>query len=196
MNFTKSIQDHLNSSASVKQEMAESCSEQINGIAARIIACFQSGGKLLICGNGGSAADAQHIAAEFVVRLSHDLMRPALPVISLATDSSIMTAGGNDIGFENVFSRQVEALGKPDDVLIVISTSGNSENILRAAKAARDKKVDVIGFLGSGGGSVQESCSLTLNIPSKVTAHIQEGHITAGHIICSLVEQSLFSENS
>ena len=196
MNSEKSIQDHLSASASVKQQMIDSCTRQIKEIADRIIQCFRSGGKLLICGNGGSAADAQHIAAEFVVRLSHDLMRPALPVISLATDSSIMTAGGNDIGFENVFSRQVEALGKPHDILIVISTSGSSENIVRATKAAQDKKVDVIGFLGSSSGRVKTSCSLILNIPSAVTAHIQEGHITAGHIICSLVEQTLFADKS
>ncbi len=186
----------MTASASVKQEMIKSCTQQISDIVERLVQCFLSGGKLLICGNGGSAADAQHIAAEFVVRLNHDLMRPALPVISLATDSSIMTAGGNDIGFENVFSRQVEALGKQNDVLIIISTSGNSENILRAIKAAEEKEMSIIGFLGCGGGKAINSCGSSLLIPSDITPHIQEGHITAGHIVCDLVEKTLFASNA
>lgn len=192
INIKKSIAAHLSSSAAVKQEMIGACSPAIAQSAEIIISCFRQKGKVLICGNGGSAADAQHIAAEFVIRLSHDLMRPALPVISLATDSSIMTAGGNDIGFDNVFSRQVEALGLPGDVLIAISTSGNSENILRAIKTAKEKEMTVIGFLGRQGGRAKEFCQVSVQIPTDNTQHIQEGHITAGHIICELVERTLF----
>jgi len=192
MNVKKFISDHLNSSAEVKQKMINTCSQAISASAQEIVGCFGHKGKVLICGNGGSAADAQHIAAEFVIRLSHDLMRPALPVISLATDSSIMTAGGNDIGFDNVFSRQVEALGNKGDILIAISTSGNSENILRAIRTAKDKKMRIIGFLGKQGGRAKEHCHISLQIPADNTQHIQEGHITAGHIICELVEQTLF----
>lgn len=192
MQLHKAVQDHLNESANIKRKIIDCCLEPIVEIIKQLEATFRIHGKVLICGNGGSAADAQHIAAEFVIRLSHRLERPALPAISLATDSSIITAAGNDIGFENVFSRQVEALGSPDDALIAISTSGNSENIIRAIHTATEKQMKTIGFLGDAGGKAAGLCDFSLTIPSSNTAHIQEGHITVGHIICDLIEQSLF----
>ena len=154
---------------------------------------FEVGNKLLICGNGGSAADAQHLAAEFVIRLSHDIKRPALPAISLTTDTSQLTAGGNDIGFENVFARQVEAYGRSGDILLGISTSGNSKNILRAFKLAKEKKLKTIGLLGAGGGESKKICDISIVIPSNDVQHIQEAHITVEHIICEWVERLLFT---
>jgi len=192
MNYPELIKNHLTRSAEVKQKMIGACMPAIISIVNALTNAFKKGNKLLICGNGGSAADAQHIAAEFVVRLSHNLMRPALPAVSLSTDTSILTAGGNDIGFENVFARQVQALGTGGDLLIAISTSGNSGNILRAVETARKKGMTVIGFLAENGGQAEPLCDYALKIPSSNTQHIQEGHITAGHIICDLVEQTLF----
>ena len=148
--------------------------------------------KILICGNGGSAADAQHLAAEMVIRLSHDIERPGLPAISLATDSSILSAGGNDIGFDNIFARQVEALGHPEDILLAISTSGNSPNILNALEMAREKELKSVGLLGNRGGKCRELVNIPIIIPSSNTQRIQEAHITLGHIIIELIERELF----
>lgn len=166
-------------------------SQQIMAIVQVIIDALQKGNKILLCGNGGSAADAQHLAAEFVSRFSFD--RPALNAIALTVDTSALTAIANDYNFDYVFSRQVEALANAGDVIIGISTSGKSKNVLAALKTAKGKHVITIGFLGQDGAGIGEICDYQLNIPSKETPKIQEGHITIGHIICAIVEKRLFS---
>lgn len=162
------------------------------GMADLITASMRSGGKLMICGNGGSAADAQHIAGEFISRLFFD--RNPLPSIALTVDTSALTATGNDYGYEHVFERQVLGLGRPGDVLLGISTSGGSPNVLRAFSAARSLGVACIGFTGSRGGPMREACSLLLEAPSSKTPVIQQIHITAAHIVCGLVERAMFPE--
>ena len=192
MDKKKFIIDSLNESSVTKKEMEKECLDDILAISDLLASSFRSGNKLLLCGNGGSAADCQHIAAELVIRLSHDVQRPALPAIALTTDSSNLTAGGNDIGFENVFARSVEGLGNKGDVLLAISTSGNSPNILKAVKAAKEKGMKTVGFLGGTGGKLISEVDKYMIIPSANTQRIQEGHITAAHIICELVERELF----
>jgi len=146
----------------------------------------------MLCGNGGSAADAQHLAAEFVIRLSPNIKRPGLPAIALTTDTSNLTAGANDIGYDNVFARSVEALGQEGDILIGISTSGNSPSVNNAFIKAREMKINTIGFLGKEGGKAKELCDIAIIVPSDDTQRIQEGHITIGHIIFQEVEQEMF----
>jgi D-sedoheptulose 7-phosphate isomerase len=192
MDYSQFIETQLRESARTKLDTLESCREDIIKTVELIVASLRNRGKLLLCGNGGSAADAQHLAAEMVIRLSHDIERPGLPAISLATDTSILSAGGNDIGFNNVFSRQVEALGHPEDVLLVISTSGNSPNILRALEMAAEKNLKRIGLLGGQGGKCRNLVDIPVIIPSSNTQRIQEAHITLGHIIIELVERELF----
>lgn len=163
----------------------------IHAIAATIIQAFRSDHKLLIAGNGGSAADAQHIAGEFLSRLNFD--RNPLPAIALTTDSSVLTAIGNDYGFERTFERQVRGLGKPGDVFIGISTSGRSANVLAALEVAREGGLTTIGFTGTAGASsMQQVCAQCLVAPSAETPLIQQIHIVAAHAICGLVERSLF----
>ena len=148
---------------------------------------MKSGHKLLVAGNGGSAADAQHLVAEFVVRLTVD--RPALRAIALTTDTSILTAIGNDYGFDNIFARQIEALGQPGDVFLAISTSGNSNNSLKALHQAHKIGITTIGFTGNGGGKMRALCDLNVIVPSTVTMNIQESHLALEHIFCMLVER-------
>lgn len=186
------IHKSLKESADVKLLIEKECSADIISAVNILVETFTNGNKLLLCGNGGSAADSQHIAAEFMIRLSHDLQRPAIPAIALTTDTSNLTAGGNDIGFENVFARNVEGLGNSGDVLLAISTSGNSKNILFAIEKAKSKGMKVIGFLGGDGGKCKDIVDVPIIIPSSNTQRIQEGHITVAHIICELVERSLF----
>jgi len=186
------ISHHFNESILVKQEVILRCTDSIFDAIDVLTKAFSASGKLLICGNGGSAADAQHIAAEFVIRLRHDLERAALPAIALTTDTSILTAGGNDIGFVNVFSRQVEAFGNNGDVLLAISTSGNSENVIRAVATARNKGLKIIGLLGGTGGNLKNKVDLAIVVPSENTQYIQESHITIGHIRCQSGETNLF----
>jgi D-sedoheptulose 7-phosphate isomerase len=163
----------------------------INEIAEAITAALRGGHKLLIAGNGGSAADAQHIAGEFLSRLNFD--RNPLPAIALTTDSSVLTAIGNDYGFERIFERQVRGLGNPGDVFLAISTSGRSANVIAALKAAREAGLTTIGFTGStGGGSMQSLCEHCLVAPAQETPLIQQIHIVAAHAICGLVERALF----
>jgi D-sedoheptulose 7-phosphate isomerase len=188
---TDEIRRELDESAAVKKAIAAECAESIGRAGDALLGAFRAGRKLLLCGNGGSAADAQHIAAEFVVRMSI-AGRPALPAIALTTDTSALTAGGNDIGFENVFARQVEALGAPGDVLLAISTSGNSANVVRAATEARRKGMTVVAFLGRGGGRLGPISDVAVLVPSDNTQRIQEGHITVAHIVCGFVERSMF----
>jgi len=163
----------------------------IHAIAAAITEAFRAGHKLLIAGNGGSAADAQHIAGEFLSRLNFD--RNPLPAVALTSDSSVLTAIGNDYGFEHVFERQVRGLGRPGDVFIAISTSGKSPNVLAALKAARETGLTTIGFTGTAaGGAMPPLCDLCLAAPSADTPLIQQIHIVSAHAICGLVERSLF----
>lgn len=192
MDKQKFIHKSLKESAEVKLLIEKECSAEILNSVDILINAFKNGHKLLLCGNGGSAADSQHIAAEFMIRLSHDVERPAIPAIALTTDTSNLTAGGNDIGFENVFARNVEGLGQAGDVLIAISTSGNSKNILLAIDKAKEKGMKVIGFLGGTGGKCKDKVDVPIVIPSSNTQRIQEGHITVAHIICELVEKSLY----
>ena len=193
MDKIKFITESLRESSETKLKIIESCSTSIAEAADVLISSFRNGKKLLLCGNGGSAADCQHIAAEFVIRLSHDIVRPALPAIALTTDTSNITAGGNDIGFENVFARSVEGLGSDGDVLIAISTSGNSSNIVKAVEKAKEKGMKVIGFLGGSGGKLKPLADVAVIIPSSSVQRIQEGHITVAHIICELTERGLFA---
>lgn len=192
MDITKFINDALLESADTKLKIKEQCFDQIVASVKMLSDAFRSGNKLLLCGNGGSAADCQHIAAEFMIRLSHDVQRPALPAIALTTDTSNLTAGGNDIGYENVFARLIEGLGNNGDVLIAISTSGNSPNIIKAVNQAKSKNMKVIGFLGGSGGKLASMVDQAVIIPSTNTQRIQEGHITVAHIVSELVERELF----
>jgi D-sedoheptulose 7-phosphate isomerase len=163
----------------------------IAAAAAACVACLRQGGKVLLAGNGGSAADAQHIAGEFVSRFAFD--RPGLAAIALTTDTSILTAIGNDYGYEKLFSRQVQALARPGDLLIVYSTSGRSPNILNALQTARSMGVSTLGFTGNRGGPMGELCDLLFAVPSADTPKIQEGHLVIGHILCGLVEREMFN---
>jgi D-sedoheptulose 7-phosphate isomerase len=184
------IKDWLLESAAVKTEFARTSAERIRLAAEKAVNCLRSGGKILICGNGGSAADSQHIAAELVVRFA--MNRKGLPAIALTTDTSILTAGSNDLGFEDVFRRQVEALGRKDDLLIAISTSGRSPNVIKAAEQAKAQGMTVLGLTGAAEGAMDRFADLVLHVPSTDTAHIQESHIVIGHLICDLVEKELF----
>lgn len=188
----KYILDQLNESAETKKKMFEACTGDILKAVDAIIGAFNNRGKVLLCGNGGSAADSQHIATELVIRMNKP-NRAALAAIALTTDTSMLTAGGNDIGFENVFARQIEALGNRGDVLIAISTSGKSENVNRAITEAKKRGMTVIGLLGKGGGASKELVDIPIVIPSDDTQRIQEGHITTAHIICGIIENEMFA---
>ncbi len=158
--------------------------------AEAIVESFNSGGKLLIAGNGGSASDAQHMAAEFVNRF--EIERPPLPALALTTDTSNITSIGNDYSFDEIFSKQIKALGRSGDIFIAISTSGNSPNIIKAVEAAREIGIKVIGLTGKGGGELAPLSDILLNVETETTARIQEVHITVIHILCSLVDEMLF----
>lgn len=187
------IEESLNESSQVKKLILEKCSPDIEKISDALIETVRRGGKIMFIGNGGSAADSQHLATEFIIRLSHDISRPAIGAVALTTDSSNLTAGGNDIGFENVFARNVEGIGREGDALVCISTSGNSPNILKAVESAKKKNILTIGFLGkNNGGKLKKECDLSVVIPSENTQRIQEGHITVGHIICEIVEREIY----
>ena len=178
-------------SIAVKQQFAAT---QLDGVVALAKVCAASianGGKLLLCGNGGSAADAQHIAAEFLVRLRSHLNRDAIPALALALDTSSLTACGNDFGFEGFYERMTLALGRPGDVLIGLTTSGRSPNVIRALQAARGLKMITAGLLGCGGGPALTCCDHPIVVPSADTARIQECHITIGHALVEMVEDLL-----
>lgn len=183
---------HKLSSLLAQMEKDELLLSIVEKVAAECVTALQQGKKILFAGNGGSAADSQHLAAELVSRYNYD--RPGLPAIALTTDTSALTAIGNDYGFETLFSRQIEALGQPGDVFIAISTSGKSKNILRALDAAKIKQMTTIGFTGLHAPLMSECCDWVINVPSKETPKIQECHILFGHIICALIENTLFGE--
>jgi len=186
------LQSHVKQSIETKQRLVGRCTDEILAAADRIALCFQQGGKVLLCGNGGSAADAQHLAAEFVSVLTQSFLRPGLPAIALTTDSSILTASANDFGFEGIFARQVQALGRPGDVLLGLSTSGNSENVIRAIRYAGEHQIFTIALTGDSGGKMAALANLAIRVPSSVTAHIQESHLMIGHILCDLSERAVF----
>ncbi len=187
--MSRKIIQRLEESAQVKRAIARNQADQIENIASLIIAAYRTGGKVVLLGNGGSAADAQHIAAELVGQFA--IKRQALPAIALNTNTSILTAVANDYGYEAVFSRQIEALAQTGDIVIGISTSGNSANVIAAIKTAKMKGAKTIGLTGGNGGKLAEVADLGLIVPSESTPRIQEAHITIGHIICELVEMEL-----
>lgn len=192
MDKKKFIIKSLNESSETKKRIGSECLNEIISSVNLLVTTYRNHKKLLLCGNGGSAADCQHIATELMIRLNHNIKRPALPAIALTTDSSNLTGGSNDIGYENVFARNVEGLGNEGDVLLAISTSGNSINIINAINTAKVKGMKVIGFLGGSGGKLKSLVDIPVLIPSFDTQRIQEGHITVAHIICELLESELY----
>ena len=186
----QTFQDSIN----VKQQIIDDRSYEILIEAGDIIAnSISKGGKLLLCGNGGSAADAQHLAAEFLIRLTSDVNRQSIPALALAQDTSTLTACINDYGPDKIFSRVFSSLSCDGDILLAITTSGNSKNIIETLKSAKEKGIYSIGFLGNGGGEALSYCDLAFIAPSKITARIQESHITAGHALLQYIEDSLLN---
>ena len=182
-------------SISVKQQIIDNGSYEVLMEAGDIITeSISSGGKLLLCGNGGSAADAQHLAAEFLVRLTSDVNRQSIPALSLAQDTSTLTACINDYGPDDIFKRIFSSLSSQGDTLLAITTSGNSKNIIETLKLAREKGIFSLGFLGNGGGEALSYCDLAFVVPSKITGRIQESHITAGHALLQYIEDSLLEK--
>jgi D-sedoheptulose 7-phosphate isomerase len=183
---------HVAESIAAKQRMLGECGSDILAAAGAMAAALRRGGKVLLCGNGGSAADAQHMAAELVSSLRRECVRPALAAVALTTDTSVLTASANDFGYEGVFERQVEALGREGDVLVAISTSGNSENVVRAVRAAKARGIDTVALTSAPGGRLAEEALVAVRIPSANTQLVQEAHITVAHILCDLIERALF----
>jgi D-sedoheptulose 7-phosphate isomerase len=181
----------LRESATLKVQVAETQGAIIQAMLECIWESLQQDGKLLICGNGGSAADAQHLATECMVRLEAE--RAPLPALALTTDTSLLTAAGNDLGFETIFARQVAGLGRPGDVLLAISTSGNSPNVVRAVEEAHQRGLHTLGLLGRDGGRLKDMVHIALVVPSSNTQRIQEVHITIGHILCGTLERRMLS---
>ena len=188
------INDQLNESISVQKEILQNKSllDVIERASVTCIESLKKGNKILLAGNGGSAADSQHIAGELVSRFAFD--RPGLSAIALTTDTSIMTAIGNDYGYESLFSRQIQAVGNEGDIFIAYSTSGESPNILKAIEEAKINKLISIGMTGQTNGSMNKLCDFLIEIPSKDTPKIQEGHLVVGHIICGIIEQEIFGK--
>jgi D-sedoheptulose 7-phosphate isomerase len=180
----------LEESAAVKQQTILSAIEAIEAAATMLIECLRAGGKVLLCGNGGSAGDAQHIASELVLRLK--LERPAIPALALTTDTSLLTAIGNDYKYDLVFVRQVEAFGRAGDILVAISTSGESENVIKAVEFATVEGIKTLALTGAKGGRLAGKVNLAIKVPSNNVQRIQECHITIGHILCELIETALF----
>lgn len=182
----------LNTSISVIRQVLDDpgIASTVAAAAQKTAAAMKNGNKLIVAGNGGSAADSQHLVAEFVSRLTVD--RPALPAIALTVDTSILTAIGNDYAYENVFERQLEALGRSGDIFLALSTSGNSKNILKGIRQARSMGITTVGFSGNGGGQMGTLCEYSVVVPSSVTMHIQESHIALEHIFCMITEKCYF----
>lgn len=185
------IDTYLANSLELKQKLMNSKSvlEQVSNVADLIIDAYRKGNKVLLAGNGGSAADAQHIAAEFVSRFFYD--RPGLPAIALTTDTSMLTAIGNDYGYDKLFARQLQAQSRPGDIFIGISTSGNSANVVEAMKVAKDEDVISVVLCGEG-GKLKDMADIAICVPSTITPYIQECHICIGHMICAIVEAHIF----
>lgn len=185
------VRAHLKESGRVKEQVAAECGEAIVTAASVLSDAIRSGKKILLCGNGGSAADCQHIAAEFVSVLDQRFPRPAMAAIALTTDTSFLTASANDFGFENIFARQVDALGNPGDVLMAISTSGRSPNVLAGLRRARERKLRTVVLTGRSGGAMNDLGDVMIRVPSDSTQHIQESHIAIGHLLCELAGRSV-----
>jgi D-sedoheptulose 7-phosphate isomerase len=183
--------NYLDGAAGTIARIRASCLDDIAEAAGLLANALRAGGKLLICGNGGSAADAQHFATELVATLTLDRIRPSIPAIALTTDTSILTAIANDFGVERMFARQVESLGRPGDALVAISTSGSSPNILAAAEEARSRGLAVVALTGAGGGKLAPGADVAIRVPSDVTAHIQEGHLAVEQLLALLIERQL-----
>ena len=183
------IQDHCNTIKDIRY-----LEKDINRVTSKIITLMKKGGKILFCGNGGSAADAQHLAAEFLVRLRPNINRRPLPALSLATDTSTITACGNDYGFENIFSRAFNAISSKNDILFVISTSGNSKNIIKVLKDAKRQNIYSVGLLGKGGGVAKKYCRDKIIIKSNNTANIQEAHIFLGQYMLEEIEKKIIKK--
>lgn len=184
----------LTALAELATRVAADMAGQVAEVAEVAAGAVLGGRKLMFCGNGGSAADAQHLATEYVVRFQED--RPALPALALTTDTSLLTAGANDLGFDRVFARQVDALGQPGDVLFLHSTSGSSPNLLRAAEMARERGVITVAMLAKGGGALAGMVDHAVVLPTDEGAHAQELHLAVGHIICQLVEERFHADRS
>ncbi|HEC3376815.1 TPA: D-sedoheptulose 7-phosphate isomerase [Campylobacter jejuni] len=193
-NLNSYIKEHFQESILVKEQILkdENLITLIKNASLEVIKAYKNGNKTLLAGNGGSAADAQHIAGEFVSKFYFD--RPGIASIALTTDTSVLTAIGNDYGYENLFARQVQAQGVKGDVFIGISTSGNSKNILKALELCKQKGIISIGLSGASGGAMNELCDYCIKVPSTCTPRIQEAHILIGHIICAIVEEELFGK--
>jgi D-sedoheptulose 7-phosphate isomerase len=190
--YEEIVLDTLLYSARLKETVARQNSDVVVAMARMIADTFTDGGKLLICGNGGSAADAQHLAAELTIRYRSSVQRPALPAIALTTDTSALTAGGNDLGFDEVFARLVEAYGREGDIVFGLSTSGNSPNVMKALEFARRRGLKTIALLGGDGGSILQYADLSIVVPHSGTAdRVQECHIAIGHVIIELVEKMM-----
>ena len=192
MTTSHHIRSYLDESAAVLSGVADACGNAIEQAADILVQTFRGGGKLLLCGNGGSAADCQHMAAELVSRFSPKLDRPGLPAIALTTDTSFLTAFSNDCGYEGVFERQLRTLGHRGDAVLAISTSGNSPNVVTAARAARELGITVIALTGRG-GALQPLADVLVAIPSDDTQHIQQAHLAVEHLLCGLVESAMFA---
>ena len=188
------VRASLEESARLKLEMLELAGERIAAAAELLVGSFRAGGKLLAFGNGGSAADAQHLASELAGRFDRE--RPGLPALALTANTSDLTAIGNDYGFERVFARLVEAHGREGDVVVALSTSGNSPNVIAGVETARARGLRSIGLVGKGGGLLASHCEVVIQVPSQVTARVQECHIAAVHVLCELVDAELFAEMS
>lgn len=190
--YEEIVLDTLLYSARLKETVARQNSHTVVAMARMIADTFEEGGQLLICGNGGSAADAQHLAAELTIRYRSSVRRPALPAIALSTDTSALTAGGNDLGFDEVFARLVEAYGRKGDLLLGLSTSGNSPNVLKALQVARSRGLRTIALLGGDGGAIRPHADLSIVVPHTGSAdRVQECHIALGHVIIELVEKMM-----
>ena len=187
------VRRHLRESAELAEKVADLLGPEVEALALEVSEVLSMGGKLFFCGNGGSAADAQHLVAEYVVRFQKE--RRPLPALALTTDTSILTAAANDFGFETVFSRQLEALGARGDLLFLHSTSGESENLIRAVESAKLMGIQTVAFLAKGGGRLASLADWAIVIPTRSTARAQEMHLTLGHIICEMVEDRVLGEN-
>lgn len=186
------VRAYLEEMADTAHRAAEACAEDVARAAELLVNALLDGGRILLCGNGGSAADSQHLAAEFVSTLTVDNRRPAIPALALTTDTSILTAIANDFGFEGVFARQVEALGRAGDVLIGISTSGDSANVTRAFEQAQAQELRTIALTGETGGMLAPMADVAIRVPSSETSHIQECHIGIGQLLAFMVEETLY----
>jgi D-sedoheptulose 7-phosphate isomerase len=188
------VRAYLEEMADTARRTAEACADDVARAAEVLVNALLDGGKILLCGNGGSAADSQHLAAEFVSTLTVENLRPAIPAIALTTDTSILTAIANDFGFEGVFARQVEALGRTGDVLIGISTSGNSTDVLRAVDEAKAQGMHTVALTGATGGALTPIVDVAIRVPSRETSHIQECHIAIGQLLAFMVEEALYPQ--